>query len=150
MTTIADRRPSTAPLQELVDGVAAGLPGAMVSVNLVWHGAVLVIASKDLPEWIVEAGGVPLDAALCAFTVRHGGPLIIDDTHADAEHSRSVAVTECGVRSYAGVPLHLRGELVGTLVALHTEPAAFTAGDLGLLADLAPRAAELLLSTIWR
>lgn len=136
---------AVSPLQELVDGLAGSLPGAAVTVNLVWTDAVFVVASHRLPEWITEAGGVPLGWASCALVVQHDEPVLIADTHDDPAHAANPIVTDCGMRSYIGAPLRdAAGELVGALAAAHTTAGAFTAADLDLLVAAAGQAGRLL------
>ncbi|MBB4693335.1 GAF domain-containing protein [Paractinoplanes abujensis] len=132
-------------LSELVDALAGTFPGATVALNLIWTNNSFVLASHGMPEWIVDAGGVPIGWAPCALVVKHDSPLIIDDTHDDPAHMDNPIVTVCGVRSYAGVPLHdTDGHLVGTLILMHTEPRAFKPADLPALTTAAAHATTLL------
>ncbi|GID32851.1 GAF domain-containing protein [Paractinoplanes brasiliensis] len=143
---LPDRHASTATgLHTLVDTLAETFPGAVVAANLIWANTSFVLASHGMPEWIAEAGGVPLGWAPCALVVEHDRPLIIDDTHDDPAHVDNPIVTVCGVRSYAGVPLHdPDGHLVGTLILMHTEPRAFKPTDLAALQAAAAHATALL------
>ncbi|MDY7085445.1 MAG: GAF domain-containing protein [Actinomycetota bacterium] len=144
---LPDRHNRTATgFQALVDTLAESFPGATVAANLIWTNTSFVLASHGMPEWIVEAGGVPIGWAPCALVVEHDRPLIIDDTHDDPAHVVNPIVTVCRVRSYAGAPLHdPDGHLVGTLILMHTEPGAFKPTDLAALEAAAAHATTMLL-----
>ncbi|SDM53880.1 PAS domain S-box-containing protein [Methylobacterium phyllostachyos] len=64
----------------------------------------------------------PLDAGFCPIAVRTGAPLVIRDTLAEG-HGDNVAVSEGGVRFYAGMPLRTaEGAVLGTLCVLDRRP----------------------------
>jgi GAF domain-containing protein len=69
---------------------------------------------------------------------------MITDTHDDPSHTTNPLVTVTGVRSYAGVPLHLDGQPVGSLCVLSGQPGAFSAADLNTLSGLAPYTVQQL------
>jgi GAF domain-containing protein len=80
----------------------------------------------------------PLAYSLCALVVLDGAPLLVADTHDDARLRDHPAVTEVGVRAYAGAPLYAPdGHAVGTLCAIDLQPHAWTDTDAETLHDLA-------------
>jgi signal transduction histidine kinase len=66
---------------------------------------------------------VPRDLSMCAHTVLGGDLLIVRDTSADPRFADNPAVTEGGVRFYAGAPLvTTEGYALGTLCVVDTRP----------------------------
>lgn len=131
-------------LQQFVDDVAADLDAPCAGVSLILNDAGVLAASHGVGGWLAEAGGMPAEWAPCATVVRHDAPLLVTDTHDDPAHITNPLVTITGVRSYAGVPLHLRGQAIGALCVLDGQPGAFTDADLHKLNDLAARVVQLL------
>ena len=148
LKAVADLLPCTegtpAALQQFVDHVAAVLHAPCAGVSLILDDAGVLMATHGVGGWLAEAGGMPEQWAPCATVVRHDAPLLISDTHDDPAHTANPLVMITGVRSYAGVPLHLHGQPVGSLCVLSGQPGMFTDSDLWALIDLAPRAVQLL------
>ncbi len=64
--------------------------------------------------------------------------MVIPDTLLDVRFADTPAVTEYGVRFYAGAPLTMPdGTRVGTLCVMDAQPRVFSDEDLALLGDLA-------------
>ncbi|GIF42638.1 GAF domain-containing protein [Actinoplanes xinjiangensis] len=135
-------------LQRFVDDVADLLRAPCAGVSLILTDAGVLLATHGVGGWLAEAGGMPAQWAPCATVVRHDTPLLITDTHDDPAHTTNPLVMVTGVRSYAGVPLHLDGQAVGSLCVLAGEPGVFTQADLDTLVSLAPRAVTLLHETV--
>ncbi|MEU8820098.1 GAF domain-containing protein [Actinoplanes sp. NPDC048796] len=135
---------SPAALQQFIDHVAHVLQAPCAGISLILNDAGVLLATHGVGGWLAEAGGMPAEWAPCAQVVRHNTPLLIADTHDDPAHTANPLVMVTGVRSYAGVPLHSDGQPVGSLCVLAGEPGAFTAAHLDALAELAPRAVQLL------
>lgn len=133
-----------AALQHFVSHVATALGAPCTGVSLILNDAGVLAATHGVSGWLTEVGGMPAEWAPCAVVVRHNAPLLITDTHDDPAHTTNPLVMITGVRSYAGVPLHLHGQPVGSLCVLSGEPDAFTDTNLQTLLGLAPRAVELL------
>lgn len=89
-------------------------------------------------QWFKAATGTdltetPLDQSICKFTVRTGEPLIIPDLRNDPRTSKNTLVTQGPrVRFYAGVPLRIRGIVVGALCVMdhHPRPEGLTGDEL--------------------
>lgn len=97
----------------------------------------------------VGMGGVketPRDGTFCDYAIRRSRPTVVLDATADPLFARSPYVTEGPkVRFYAGVPLWVEGQRVGTLCALDFEPRKAIGEDqLEQLCELAARAQEEL------
>ncbi|MEV4281531.1 GAF domain-containing protein [Actinoplanes xinjiangensis] len=131
-------------LQRFIDEVAGLLRAPCAGVSLILDDAGVLLATHGVGGWLAEAGGMPAQWAPCATVVRQDAPLLIVDTHDDPAHTTNPLVMITGVRSYAGVPLHLDGQAVGSLCVLAAEPGRFTHADLDTLISLAPRAVALL------
>lgn len=73
----------------------------------------------------------PRDIALCNETIRHAGPLIINDTLTDARFKDNPLVTgEPHIRFYAGHPLFgSKGWAIGTFCIIDQHSREFTAKD---------------------
>lgn len=85
-----------------------------------------------------QGTSVPATGQFCATTVLTPGPMVVSDTLLDVRFADTPAVTEYGVRFYAGAPLTMPdGTRVGTLCVMDAEPRVFSDEDLALLGDLA-------------
>lgn len=85
-----------------------------------------------------QGTSVPATGQFCATTVLTPGPMVIPDTLLDVRFADTPAVTEYGVRFYAGAPLTMPdGTRVGTLCVMDAQPRVFSEEDLALLGDLA-------------
>ena len=102
-------------------------------VNLVGEDS---LYAKSQPVG-VQFGTTPFGVAFCEHTVRGPGLLEIPDAAADPRWSHLPAVTEHGMRFYAGVPLRVSsGEAVGTLCLYGTEPRTLDDDERALLGRL--------------
>jgi len=63
-------------------------------------------------------------------------PVVFADLRNDPIYRDTPTAAVCGIRSYAGVPMHDAGGLVvGALTVMHTEPGRFTGATVrGLIA----------------
>ncbi|MEV0895299.1 GAF domain-containing protein [Actinoplanes sp. NPDC049802] len=133
-----------AALQQFIDHVAGVLGAPCAGVSLILANAGVLTATHGVGGWLADAGGMPAEWAPCATVVCRDAPLLVADTHDDPAHIANPLVMITGVRSYAGVPLHLVGQAVGSLCVLSGLPGAFTEAHLDVLVALAPRAVELM------
>jgi GAF domain-containing protein len=131
-------------LQAVVDDVAARLDVPIAALNLVRGDAVLIAAARGVPDWIMEAGGVPAEWSVCPRVVNPDQPLLVDDLHAEDWGYFPATAIVGGLRAYAGVPLRLNGAVVGTLCAMTSEPGAFDGGAVAVLEDRRGVAMRLL------
>ena len=94
-------------------------------------------------QWIKSAHGQELretsrEASFCAHAVSSREMLIVPDAFHDARFADNPLVTgEPRIRFYAGYPLFIRGNCVGTLCALDIRPREFDAETVTLFRDLA-------------
>jgi PAS domain S-box-containing protein len=101
-------------------------------------------------QWMQSCLGIPRadhvrDDTICATTLLQDGPLIVNDLREDSRFRDLPGVAaDGGVRFYAGHPLHVQGQVVGTLCVVDLEPRSLTATQLARLPDLARWAEEEL------
>ncbi|WIE75600.1 SpoIIE family protein phosphatase [Curtobacterium sp. MCSS17_007] len=111
---------------------AFGVP--LTFPNLVHHDLVTTQSTYGFQQ----GTSVPASEQFCATTVLTPGPMVIPDTALDVRFAHTPAVTEYGVRFYAGAPLTMPdGTRVGTLCVMDAQPREFSDEDLALLGDLA-------------
>ncbi len=88
----------------------------------------------------------PLDIrhnpGITGYIIQTGQPLLVADLHALPESApyRPIQITDPSNRSYIGVPLTSRGQVIGVLSVQSREPNAYTAGDVDLLTTIATQA----------
>jgi GAF domain-containing protein len=119
-----------------------GLPSSLVT--LVLDTAQVLAGSHGVPEWIVAAGGTPVEWSFCAHTVSRGGPYVVTDATTDPAHADNPLVTVDGVTSYAGVPLVIDGQVLGAHCVLGGHPRTFSEADLAELREAADDIVALL------
>ncbi|WP_323784773.1 ATP-binding protein [Thalassovita sp.] len=57
----------------------------------------------------------PLSHSLCALVAKGGRPLAIGNGPKDSRFAHHLAIVETGIASYLGVPIHLKGRVIGSL-----------------------------------
>ena len=155
--------PSEAALDRLAALAARLLQAPVATVTLVDADRQVYAGCVGLPEPLATVRQTPLDVAFCRLTVADaalgalpapaGGAegralpvLAIPDTRRDPRTRGMPPVTHLGVHAYAGIPLVLDGQPVGTLCVMDRRPRAWTADELDTLAELGRSAtAELQL-----
>jgi two-component sensor histidine kinase len=95
-----------------------------------------------------ELQGTPAEISFCAHTIAESGsdPFIVSDATQDSRFADNVLVrSDPNIRFYAGAPLSVSGEKVGTLCVLDSKPRQQpTAEQLAQLKSLAGLASSLL------
>ncbi|MEV4283170.1 GAF domain-containing protein [Actinoplanes xinjiangensis] len=119
-----------------------GLPISLVSFVL--DTSQFLGGSHGIDGWIAAAQGTPVEWSFCANAVTSGQPYIVPDATTDAQQSSNPLVTVDGIRSYAGVPLILDGQILGAHCIIGTETHTFTDADLAELRDSAEEISALL------
>jgi signal transduction histidine kinase len=86
---------------------------------------------------------VPLEGSIAGWIVREGKPLLIPDVQQDPRFYTQVdKATDFETRSILGVPLQVKGKVIGVLEALNkTGDGIFTPNDMHTLSTLAAHAA---------
>lgn len=85
-----------------------------------------------------EARQTPLSHSFCKYVVDSGAPFIVTDSTKIEELAGHGAVTDLGVVSYLGVPVHSPdGQVIGSLCALNSQAREWSEEDLTVMRDLA-------------
>lgn len=114
-------RTEDAALQAIVREAseAAGFP--LASVSLVLRRTQFFRAHVGLPRDLAESRATDRDASFCQFVVGSGAPLVVQDAY-DHDFLPREVTDLYGIRAYVGLPLTVRGEVVGTLCVLDVKP----------------------------
>ncbi|MDP3898293.1 MAG: HWE histidine kinase domain-containing protein [Mesorhizobium sp.] len=103
-------------------------------------------------QWFKSRAGVddretPIEMSFCAYTIADpaGGTMVVENMLDDARFVHNpLVVGDRHVRFYAGAPISVYGQRIGTLCVLDYEPRARPSeADLGRLEELAALAASL-------
>jgi signal transduction histidine kinase len=85
------------------------------------------------------------DDAFCAHAILESGVLCIDDTRTSLLFADNPFVTgDPGIRAYAGAPISINGQNVGTVCAFSSRPRPWSPAVKEALASLAAGAAQML------
>jgi hypothetical protein len=131
-----------APLDEGLDrltGLAARVLKAPVAlVSLVDADRQVFASCVGLPEPWQTRRQTPLTHSFCQYPVVSREPLVVADAREDPRFRENLAIRDLGVIAYAGIPLVTReGQALGSLCVIDDRPRRWTAGEIGLLRDLA-------------
>lgn len=87
----------------------------------------------------VNPVSMPRSEALCAWTILHDTPMVVENAHLDPRFCYNPGVTgDPHIHMYAGAPLTSpSGHRIGTLCVMDDQPHPLTPGDLQALQDLA-------------
>jgi GAF domain-containing protein len=94
-------------------------------------------AAVGLPAPLGSGVETPLQYSICQYAVALGAPLVICDAGVEHWLDDNPAVTQLGVRAYAGVPLITDGSAVGTMCVLDVVAREWSDDDLATLEELA-------------
>jgi GAF domain-containing protein len=107
-------------------------------VSLVDRDRQFFKSAQGLPEPWQSRRETPLSHSFCKHAVaRPTEPLVVRDARKDSMFKDNPAVRELGIVAYAGVPLTLWGQALGTLCVIDTEPRAWSFDEVETLKDLA-------------
>ena len=91
---------------------------------------------KALHGW--KLNSIPRDKSPCALVVEHGSPIIVEDVKVDERLSARFPICpEIEIRFYAGFPIIIEDQAVGTLCVANTEPQQLTMEQIASLVMLA-------------
>ena len=138
-----------APPHEAFDRLtrlATQMTGAPMGVAvLVDHDRQFFVSQVGLPEPAASERGTPVDDSDRQHVVGRAAPLIVQDARVDELMRDNLAAQGLGL-AYAGVPLVVEGECVGSFCLMDSQPRAWSEDELGVLRDFAGAAmAELSL-----
>ena len=130
-------------LQEVVTRASAvsGFPIALVS--LVVRRIQFFRAHKGLPPDLMAACATDRSTSFCQFVVAADQPLLWEDALRVEGLPRDLT-ERYGIRAYAGFPLRVLGQTVGTLCVIDVKPARLEEAQVRALETLADEAAARL------
>lgn len=113
-------------------------------------GAPVVLVSfiDSERQWLkarigMDACSAPRDISFCTHVVEQGSAIWVENTALDPRFITNPYVArEPGVRFYAGAPIRVDGQVIGTVCVIDVEPRPFDPALEQTLADLAGVAAE--------
>ena len=109
----------------------------IATVTLIDRDRQFYKACVGIPEPLSTTRETPLEFSFCKHTIALGTPLVIADTLRDKRVAEIPSVTQFNVRAYAGVPLLISGQAVGTLCVMDLRPRSWTDLEVDTLIDLA-------------
>ena len=121
-----------------ISRIAAHMMSAPIAtVTLIDRDRQFYKACVGIPEPLRTTRETPLDYSFCKHTIALGTPLVIADTLLDPRVAEIPSVTQFNVRAYAGVPLLISGQAVGTLCVMDLRPRSWSDTEVETLIDLA-------------
>jgi len=128
----------TAESLDRLTRLASRLLGAPVALVSLVHDDEQVFASQiGLAEPWAGRGRTPLSHSFCRHAVVSGEPLVVGDARAHPLVRENPAIRDLGVIAYAGIPLIVGRERVGSFCVIDSSPRSWTADELAALRDLA-------------
>ena len=133
------------PVFDRMTRLAARLLGAPVALGtIVDHDRQVIASSWDREDRYHVGTEMPLAYSFCQFAVADRQPFVVEDARTHPLVQDNPAVTEKGVLAYAGIPLVVAGQALGSLCVLDFVPREWTADQLDVLRDLAAGASAEL------
>jgi GAF domain-containing protein len=119
---------------------ASRLSGAPIAlVSLILKRQQLFRAQVGLPADLAATRATSRYVSFCQYVVAGDAPVVIEDTSSEAALPKDL-VQRYGIRSYAGVPLRVQGQPLGSLCVIDTVPRTFDKALLERLAELGSKA----------
>ena len=134
-------------LQEIVKKAATELNSPIALVSLVLDQVQFFKAHIGLPPVLESARGTHRDVSFCQFVVRDGKTFEVTDAPNDPRIPQHV-VKEYNIKSYLGVPIMLKENVMGSLCVLDTKKRGFSKNEhesLNSLAQLVNKRLEALI-----
>jgi GAF domain-containing protein len=129
-----------AQLDQVMDLTRSILGTPHAAVNLVYeHEVVVLSGSGQVPsfEQFVASSGdsLAVEETYCQHIIKSAEPLVIQDSLVHPLTQGSIWASQ--VRGYLGVPLVIRGHVVGTICVTTSEPRTWNTAQIRLLAQCA-------------
>ena len=141
-----DRHRAADPaLDAIAELIARGAGTPMGLVTIVRSDVQTFIGQVGLPPDMAGAGETPRSWSFCQHAVRAETSLVIEDAKAHPLLATTPLVEMSLVGAYAGVPIEVDGQIVGTVCALSDKPHRFEAKEMATL-NLAARLVSAHLS----
>lgn len=107
------------------------VPIAMI--NFIDRDRQWIKSATGLPPDLEEARGISRSESVCGHVIAGDQPLTVEDIARDRRFANNQLLSERGLRFYAGVPLRVNGQPIGSLCILDIKPRRFTEGEQRLL-----------------
>ncbi|MFQ5861684.1 MAG: GAF domain-containing protein [Candidatus Brocadiales bacterium] len=110
--------------------------------------AITYVMSTDYDNVVLKEGGpYPLKGSLLEKTTTTGEPVIVEDTESK-EISTNILLLREGIRSRLGVPLKVKGKVIGNINLGSKRPNNFSTAHINLLEQVSPQLAMATENTI--
>ena len=139
---------SNPALDRVVQDAARLTRSPIAIVTLVAKNIQHLRASVGLPRDLEVSRATSRCDSFCQFVVETGSAFLVRDSWTDNRVPKKL-VEVYGIRAYAGVPLYVDREVVGSLCVIDTEPRDFDGGVVHLLSSLAATVSHAL-EAEWR
>jgi GAF domain-containing protein len=136
-------RESDPELQALVQELAVRLRFPTALVSLVLQDTQFFKAHVGLPVDLAATQATDRCTSFCQFVTAADRPLTISDSHQEPLLPRDL-IERYGIRAYHGAPLHVDGQVVGSLCVTDQQPRQLSDDELAQLQRLADRASARL------
>ncbi|EYF01479.1 GAF domain-containing protein [Chondromyces apiculatus] len=137
------RLDADAILDACVEEAARLAEAPIALVSLVMRHVQLFRAHRGLPPELALSCATSRRNSFCQFVVRDERPLVVEDTIIDSWVPQDL-VERYGIRAYAGVPVRVEGQPVGTLCVIDITPRRFSPSVMTALEVLGTRVAARL------
>lgn len=118
---------------------AARLSGAPIAlVSLVMRHVQVFRAHRGLPPELALSCATSRRSSFCQFAVRDELPFLVEDAASDPRVPQEL-VERYGIRAYAGVPVRVDGQVLGTLCVIDVQPRRFEPAVVEALSALGAR-----------
>jgi diguanylate cyclase (GGDEF)-like protein/PAS domain S-box-containing protein len=135
-TELLDSLPE--PSFDRLTRLASHVMGAPVAlVSLVDEHRQFFKSALGLDEPWASKREMPLSHSFCKHVARTREALVVSDAREDPRVRDNLAVSELGVRAYAGFPLMVEGEAIGAFCVVDHQPRTWPPDKLQHLGDLA-------------
>ncbi|MEU8819341.1 GAF domain-containing protein [Actinoplanes sp. NPDC048796] len=131
-------------LDRLAERTAHRLGAPVSMVTLQSDITQFYAGSFGLPPWIREVGGTPAEWSFCTEVITSGRAHNYPDLAGHPRHGTNPLVVVDGARSYAGVPLVIDDEVVGTHCVVGLAEHAYTEAEIEQLRESAQEVTAVL------
>jgi PAS domain S-box-containing protein len=135
-------RPDVPGLDRLTKLAARMLQVPTALVSLVDHDRQVFASQLGLAQPWAAVGETPLSHSFCQYVVDDDAPLIVSDARDDDRVRDNGAIEDLGVVAYAGMPIRVAGQTLGSFCAIDARPRDWSEPDLAVLEDLAAAVAS--------
>ena len=130
-------------LEILLEKIDLHLPYAATSIRLLdaQTGKLEMIASRNIPAVVAEVKSGRITRSLPDLALEYRAPLVIANVEREAQTSDREALIRQGLVSYLGIPLVVKGEVLGVLSFYTREEHQFSSEEMEFLTTLGGQAA---------